>query len=576
MLPVSIPFISTCIPKRDLSQNILIVQLPAEPPGLHPTNDNNAYQKLIFQSTQRRLIKYNPDSGKYIPDLLVFYPILINDSLSYSCVLRNDVTWDDGSFISYADLLFTLKMIICPLTKNPDQKSFFSQLKSIKQDAENPRQFTLELKERFFNGEGMFSSLYLLQKKVWDPSGVMDKFSIEQFTDPTFNANDYAELVSFTDQFNHPDNARVPSRLQGLGPYRVSEWETGSYIKLIKKKENKACKNCEIVGPEIIIFRVIQHMESLVLSLKKQEIDVSLDLSSAGLVKLQKRAYFHKNYHSGLIGSSIYTYFGMNMKPGENRMPYFTDLNTRKALAMLAPLNEILEVSTKGTGKRMTSFVLPESPAYNDKIPLIDYNLREAVGLLEKAGWIDQNHDGIREKLIGNKRVKFSFSLMYMMTPPAKEIAGMIRRSFSKAGIEVLPEPLDFAVFYESASMHQFDAMLGSWSSPIGEEDPRQLWHTENWKNNGSNFVGFGNAKTDALIDAMNKEMSKEKRLILLKDFQRIVADNYPYVFLFNATKKTAVHKRFQKTKLFPESPNIILNQLLIQPNPKESSPTIF
>jgi ABC-type transport system substrate-binding protein len=99
--------------------------------------------------------------------------------------------------------------------------------------------------------------------------------------------------------------------------------------------------------------------------------------------------------------------------------------------------------------------------------------------------------------------------------------------------------------------------MLGAWSSSSQSEDPRQIWHSESWSNGGSNFVGFGSAYSDSLIEAANAELNPAKRKIIMQEIQHVVQDEQPYVFLFNATRKYALHKRFNSTNVFPERPHI-------------------
>lgn len=492
-------------------------------------------------------------------------PTLLSDSISYSCKLRSDARWDDGTPVTFDDVLFTFKAITCPLVNNPDQKSYLNNLKDIVQDANDPYRFTVLNKRRYFDNAGMLSLVWLLQKSVWDPKNLLGKFKVSDFQNPAFKASQYPQLEEFAASFNHQDNARVPSKLHGLGPYYVAEWQTGSSITLHRKENwwgKNSTRNFEQAWPDRIIFRIIRDMESVVLGIKKQEIDVSVDLSAAALEKLQKRNYFNENYYSEVVGSFTYTYLGLNMRPDAGRVPFFTDKRVRKALAHITPVEEIIQISTKGQGKRIASFGLPYQQDFNEELKPVAFDYKIAAQYLDEAGWIDTDGDNIRDKVINGVKVPFSFALSYMISPVTKEIAQIMRRSYYKAGIDARLDPMDFSVFYQKAAEHNFDAMLGSWSSGALPEDPRQTWHTENWANNGSNFVGFGNAYTDSLITQINLEINPEKRSRMMKDFQEIVAEEQPYVFLFNATRKIVIHRRFQNAGMYPERPNVIINNL--------------
>ena len=570
--------LAACTQKRDLSQNTVIVHILAEPSGLHPTNDNNAYQKFIFQSTQKRLMFLDLKEQVLKPDILDEFPEIQSDSLSYRCKIRNGIRWDDGSSMSIEDILFTFKVITCPMVNNPDGKSYFKNLRLIEPVKGSSNEFIIQLNKRYYDNLSMLSFVVVLQKKFHDPQGLLDAYSMSDMLQQTDSLSSSQKIQEFAKNFNASDNGRLPQKLNGLGPYYVSEWNTGSSI-ILKKKQNWWGKNSvsdyEKAFPEQIIFQVIKDMEPTVLALKKQEVDVSTELSTPALVKLRKRNYFNQNYHSDFLPSFSYTYLGMNMRPAGEQLPYFTDRRVRKALAYCVPVDEIIQVIAKGYGTRIPGFILPAQSDYDKTLPLIPFDLSVSKKLLNEAGWIDSDGDNIRDKLIQGKRVPFSFALSYMLSPVTKEIATMIRNELYKVGIEVRPEPLDFSLFYQKAYKHEFDALLGAWSSSAISEDPRQIWHSENWANNGSNFVGFGNPQSDSLIERANLEMNPIKRKALLQEIQRVVWEEQPYVFLFNATKKAVVHKRFAHGNLYPERPHILLNYLELIPQSKQATPDI-
>ena len=91
-----------------------------------------------------------------------------------------------------------------------------------------------------------------------------------------------------------------------------------------------------------------------------------------------------------------------------------------------------------------------------------------------------------------------------MSSPTSKEIVLMMKESFYKAGIVAEPTPMDFTLFYKNAMDHNFEAMLGGWGGSASYSNPQQLWHTSSWVTKGSNFCGFGDAESDALIEEAN------------------------------------------------------------------------
>jgi peptide/nickel transport system substrate-binding protein len=558
-----------CVKRRNLSDNTLIVHLLADPKGLHPTNNNDGYQRMVFQCTQKRLITLNLETSKPEADLLETMPILLPDSLSYLCTLREGIFWDDGSVVDAEDVEFTLKAIVCKGVSNPEQKSLFNNFQSIELDPTNPLSFVLRMKERFFDNTNLMMNLVLLQPEFHDSKGLLKPYSVQNLMDPGDDSFVALAMETFSAEFNKAEYGRDPKHLNGLGPYKLVDWQTGASITLEKKQNwwgRKSLRISEKAFPDKIIFRVIRDMEATILAIKREEIDISTELSAAAMARLQQKQHFNENFHSEYVGSFSYTYMGMNMRPETGRTPFFTDRRVRRAMAHLVPVDEIIAVLAKGKANRLAGFIQPGQPDYNPNLPFIEKDLSKAIALLEDAGWKDSDGNNVRDKIIDGKRVQFSFSLSYMISPVTTELAKMIQHEFYKAGLDARTEPMEFSVFYQQAFAHQFDAMLGSWSTSALPEDPRQLWHSDSWEENGSNFVGFGTAYSDSLIERANRELAPSRRTELIRELEKIVWEEQPYVFLFNATRKAVVHRRFDNIELHTEKPHIYLNNLRLKP----------
>ena len=80
--------------------------------------------------------------------------------------------------------------------------------------------------------------------------------------------------------------------------------------------------------------------------------------------------------------------------------------------------------------------------------------------------------------------------------------------------------------------------------------------------NKGSNFCGFGDAYSDALIDEANKTLDYETHRNALLKLQAKIYEDQPYVFLWITKRKFAVHKRFDNRDMYFEFPGLRLNNL--------------
>lgn len=567
---ISLLLLNACVDKRDLNTNTVIAHISSNPDGLHPFNDNSADRSYIFQYTQKTLVRMDLEKLESMPFLIKEMPIPSADGYEYTYELIDGVKWDDGSPLTVDDVIFTTKVQIAPLTNNTQVKGIYtSVIESVRKHPENPNKFILRTKLLHVSNMDIYGEIYIQQKKFWDPKGVLDNYTFEQINDPNYQPSE--EMVNWFSDFNSGDNSYKPEKLVGLGPYQITEFVVGSYITLTKKKNWYGANSNKIYDkayPEKIIFKIINDDAAAYLAIKNQQIDVSTYLGTTKLLKLKNIDYFNENYHAEFMPQYSYSYIGLNMKPdGIEHKPFFVDKKVRRAIAHLVPVQEIIDVINKGKAIRQVSNISPLQKAYNHDLKLIELDIEKAKKLLDEAGWIDTNGDNIRDKEVNGQRIPFSFKLSYISGAAAtKEMILMIKESMYKAGVDVIPTPMDFTLFYKNAYDHKFDAMAGGWGGSASYSDPIQLWHTESWANKGSNFTGFGDAESDSLIRLGNTSLDPEKHIAAVKALQKKIYDDQPYVFLYSNTRKIAIHKRFDNANMYNERPGVILGNLKLKP----------
>jgi peptide/nickel transport system substrate-binding protein len=131
-----------------------------------------------------------------------------------------------------------------------------------------------------------------------------------------------------------------------------------------------------------------------------------------------------------------------------------------------------------------------------------------------------------------------------------------------KAGVKAIPNPLDVSVNYGNARAHNFDMMLAATSGTYTSEDYTQNWHSTSWSSKGSNYSGFGNAVSDALIDSIKYTLDDPQRNQMAKRLQAILYDEQPFIFLFASLRRNEIHKRFGNQEVYFERPGMVLSNL--------------
>jgi len=557
--------LNSCVKKRDLTQNTIIAHILSQPDGLHPFNDNSVMRSYIFNYTQKTLLKLDLVSLEYTPILIKEMPKVSSDNLSFSYEIKEGVFWDDGSPLTAKDVVFSTKLMLCPLTNNAQIRgNYNSVIKSVELDPNNKMKFTMHAQNINWTNRYIFTELFIVQKNLWDSKGVLDGILFSDLLSDNFKETEV--LSDWFNNYNDADNGYKPERLLGLGAYQVSEWAANQYITIEKKKNWWGTDDASIYNkayPDKIIFKIIKEDASSYLALKNEEIDVTTSIGTVKLMKLQEREYFNNNYDSKFLDRYAYNYIGLNMKPdGIKQKPFFVDQRVRRAIAYLTPIDEIIEVMVHGKASRQAAQISHLKSTYNDTLQLIPLDIEKAKELLASTGWIDTDGDNIRDKIIDGIKVPFSFKLSYMSSPISKEIVLMIKESMYKAGVVAEPTPMDFTLFYKNAMDHNFDGMLGGWGGSASYSNPMQLWHTSSWVTKGSNFCGFGDAESDALIEEANLTLDKEQHDNALLKLQAKIYTDQPYVFLYSTKRKFAIHKRFENRGMYYERPGVMLQNL--------------
>jgi len=564
LLLISILFFS-CVEERDLTKNTVVAHILSQPDGLHPCNDNSVMRSFIFNYTQKFIVGMDLESLENIPVLSENLAKISEDGLSYTFKIKDGIKWDNGEPFTAEDVEFSTKATLCHLTNNAQIRSNYSTvIKSIQLYDNDPLKFTMHAQGVHVNNKIIIGGITMMQKSYWDPNGILDKLSFAQIISRNFTESE--EISDWFNAFNHADNGYQPEKLVGLGPYQVDEWVPSQYITIVRK-DNWWGKNSESIYdkalPEKIIFKVIREDASAYLALKNQELDATTSVGTVKLMKLQEREYFNKNYHSEFKDRYAYNYIGLNMKPdGIKNKPFFVDQRVRKAMAYLTPVDEIIEVMVHGKASRQAAQISHLKSSYNDTLKLIPLDIDKAKELLTEAGWVDSDGDNIRDKVINGEKIKFKFKLSYMTSPITKEIVLMIKESMYKAGVVADPTPMDFSLFYKNAQDHNFEAMLGGWGGSASYSNPMQLWHTSSWASKGSNFCGFGDAASDALINLANSSLDSTAHTEALWKLQARIYNDQPYVFLYSTKNKIAIHKRFDNRNTYFERPGLMLNNL--------------
>jgi peptide/nickel transport system substrate-binding protein len=233
--------------------------------------------------------------------------------------------------------------------------------------------------------------------------------------------------------------------------------------------------------------------------------------------------------HLDFIDMSYY-YIGWNVAK-----PFFANEKVRRAMTLAIDRRRIIEQNLNLMAVAISGPFFLSSSATDPTISPYPYHPEEARRLLEEAGWVDLDGDGVRDKIIDGQKVPFRFKLYYFVKSlSTKVIAEYVTTALRSIGIHCELCGLDIADLSRQFEDKTFDAIFMGWKLGSPPEDPRQLWHSSGAKEKGSsNAIGFQNERIDTLIELLNYEYDKGARIKLYHQFHQIIHKEAPYTFLY-------------------------------------------
>ena len=185
------------------------------------------------------------------------------------------------------------------------------------------------------------------------------------------------------------------------------------------------------------------------------------------------------------------------------------------------------------------------------KVTYIRRDLDKAEQLLDEAGWKDSDGDGIRDKVVDGKKIKFDFGVLVANRQDRIDICSLLKQNLREIGIEVTVRPLDFAVIQQKTLDHSFEAAFGGWGTGTDPDTSVNIWGT----NEDRNFGLYSNPEVDKLFAAGRKEFDKEKRRAIYQKIHTLIYEDQPYTWLFYQNAYYGFRKELRGYMFSPRGP---------------------
>ncbi|MEL6190407.1 MAG: ABC transporter substrate-binding protein [Bacteroidota bacterium] len=553
--------------------NEVVVHFMAEPEGLHPVYGRTAFYSTIMRLIHNTLTRVDLESGKLAPSLAKSLPEVSEDGLVYTFEVHPDAAWEDGTPITAADVLFSYKVLICPIAPPSPQDPYLAYLKGIELDPENDRKVSFIMNKPYVINAHYGDLAFILDQRVFDPEKVLDKYELTDFLDSKSDVAEQEDLQAWASEFYDEKYGREEKLITGgSGPYELEKWYPDQQI-ILKRKDNYWGKNLNhpfhSQYPDKIIFRINRDLASVELELKQEKIDVTTSLSSTSYNNLKESESIQNNFHLMMVNRPSQGMLILNLRPdGEEHLPIFTSKAVRKAVSHVLPIDMVLETLFNNSSSRSLSPVPKSHPDFNVNLEPIPFDPNLTSKILQEDGWADTDNDQLLDKEIEGERVSLSFAISYPASANNDKIIEAFAEEMRKVGIGCEADGLQMPQLIQKLQSQDFDAILLA-LTPFPTPYPfEQNWHSKSRKSNGGNYAGYSNTEVDALIDSAEVAIDPQLRQRLAYRIQDILVDELPIIPLFNPTRKGAVHQRFNNYEMFETPQHIYLNNLrMIRPS---------
>ncbi len=538
-----------------LTGNKAFVRLSNEPERLNPltTEESNAMQVMSYMFPS--LLDFDPQTLELVPVLAKIRPVVatidtgsMKGGTSYTYEIRDEAMWDNGTPVTAADVVFTVKAILNPKSGASNLRSGLDFIKNIVIDAANLKKFTILTDKKYFLAETQSGTMPILPEYVYDTEGVLKSLSVADLVKPD-TAKVGAALTQFANNFQSPKFSREKGGVVGCGAYGFEEWKAGERI-VLKKKANWWGDKLASQSPffmallDELHFRPVKDEAAAMSLLRDGKFDAMVKLTPKDFLDMSKNDTFKTIYNFTTAPSMALAHMGFNCKS-----PKLDDKRTRRAIAHLVDVPTIIAKLMRGLAEPCVSPFVPQRNYYDKDLKPIDLNIEGAKTLLAAAGWKNSNGDSTVDKSVGGKTTELTLRLAFAANNGiAKNIGLMLQETAAQAGIKIELEPLEAAAFLAALKKRDFDLFINNAGFSASMDDPKEMWATASNTPDGGNRFQFENKAADALIAQIRTELDDAKRKDLYKKFQALVYDEQPAVFLFTAKERLALNKRFDAT----------------------------
>ena len=498
----------------------------------------NPHLATGYQDFEAARIVYEPlasydQAGVLVPFLADEIPSLDNggvaaDGTSVTWTLRPDVTWTDGEPFTADDVVFTFEFI-----RNPAVAAATDQYYEGVKQVEAIDDYTVQI--TFTNPTPGWSVPFTGQTGLILPRHIFQ-------------------------EANSPNARSALANLQpvGTGPYKAVGFESGTIF--YEPNPNywggrPAFERVELVGglaPYAAAREVLRTGEA--------DFAQNLQVEAEALKELETNATGQVTNLFGPQVERIMLNFSnpfARTEDGERSSPktphpYFSDLRVRQAIDLAIDRDTITK-ELYGSAGEPTAQLLVAPSDYQSQSITYTYDLEQAQALLNQAGWVDTDGDGLRDRDGITLEVLFQAAV----NPVRQRTQAIVSDSLEALGIKVEIARVRLDEFFsgdpkDTRSLNHFYADMQVYSTGNESPDPSTYmgWWTcakiasqaNQWQE--PNNARYCNPDYDRLWEEAKQELDPDRRVELFQQMNELLAQDVAVIPVVHRAMTNAVSNR--------------------------------
>jgi peptide/nickel transport system substrate-binding protein len=419
-----------------------------------------------------------------------------SDGLTWTFDIRDDATWHDGERLTAGDIAYTFNWII-----DEGVGSFIDYL-PFTEEITAPDDTTLVWKTTIPTQAPIYPPyIYILPEHV---------------------LSQYEDKADFRTWKGFPDAV-------GTGPFKMVEWRRGDFWRL------EANEDYWQGAPNIdeFVFRVFQNEEAMVQALKQGEIDFADDMSASAFDSASEDPNITAN-----VGNPVY-FIQMSFNQCTNEVSYCRDTGFNHhsvttdpdfRLAVEYAIDREVLVDRVKLGYATPGVTVIVQPKWHHDPPeVITYNPDEANRILDEAGYIDTDNDGIRETPDGEPlQLRF---IVRTENPESITAGEFIVEWLRDVGISLETEAVNDSKLTDVWYANDYDMYIWGWGV---EPDPNFQLSTYTTSQCGIwSDTCYSNDQYDELFKDQQSAETLEERQQVVGQMQEILYEDRPEIVLW-------------------------------------------